>query len=453
MTKPRNRPKAADKSTPPWADYQSVDLMLCDINGVIRGKRIQASAFEKALEQGISLPASVFALDITGQTVEETGMGLAQGDSDRVCRLLPHTLAPVPWHKIPSGQILMTMEDTDGSPFFADPRHVLQQVLDRLKAKGLHPCVAVELEFYLVDQKEGADGLPQPPILPGTDERMHDTQVYSLDDLDSWEDFLIQVAEVCKLQHIPADNAVAEYAPGQFEINLTHQHDAVAACDQAILLKRAIKAIAIKQGMYATFMAKPYNGQAGSGMHIHVSLLDDDGNNVFAGDHELLRQAIAGTLSMLPESMALFAPNANSFRRLQPHMFVPLHASWGFDNRTVAVRIPSGDPASTRLEHRVAGADANPYLVVAAILAAVDHGLSEQLHPPAPIQGDANKLDLPLLPYRWQNALDRFAQSHRLSQYLGKEFHRAYLINKRFELAEFDQHVTPLEYQWYQHLV
>ncbi|PSJ47555.1 glutamine synthetase [Zobellella endophytica] len=437
----------------PWSDYQSVDLMLCDINGVLRGKRIQTSALENALRDGISLPASVFALDITGQTVEETGLGFAQGDSDRVCRLLPHTLAPVPWHRTPSGQILMTMEESDGSPFFADPRHVLQKVVQRLLDKGLRPCVAVELEFYLVDQKVGPDGLPQPPILPGTDERMHDTQVYSLDDLDSWEDFLVRVAEVCEMQHIPADNAVAEYAPGQFEINLTHQNDAVAACDQAILLKRAIKAIAIKEGMYATFMAKPYNGQAGSGMHIHVSLLDEAGNNLFSDNHELLRQAIAGNCSMLPECMALFAPNANSYRRLQPQMFVPLHASWGFDNRTVALRIPSGDKSNTRLEHRVAGADANPYLVVAAILAAVDHGISEQLRPPAPIQGDANKLDLQLLPYRWQDALDRFAQSHRLSQYLGKDFHRAYLINKRHELAEFDQHVTPLEYQWYQHLV
>ncbi|MDX1268416.1 MAG: glutamine synthetase family protein [Oceanisphaera sp.] len=437
----------------PWADYQSIDLMLCDLNGVLRGKRIQNSAMEKAMRDGICLPASVFALDITGQTVEETGLGLAQGDSDRLCRLLPHTLVPVPWHKTPSGQILMTMEDTDGSPFFADPRHVLQKVIQRLLDKGLRPCVAVELEFYLVDQKEGADGLPQPPILPGTDERMHDTQVYSLDDLDSWEDFLVRVSDVCKIQHIPADNAVAEYAPGQFEINLNHQHNAVDACDQAVLLKRAIKAVANKEGMYATFMAKPYNGQAGSGMHIHVSLLDNEGNNIFAEDHKLLRQAIAGNCSMLPECMALFAPNANSYRRLQPHMFVPLHASWGFDNRTVALRVPSGDKANTRLEHRVAGADANPYLVVAAILAAVDHGISEQLQAPAPIQGDANKLDLPLLPYRWQDALDRFAQSHRLSQYLGKEFHRAYLINKRHELAEFDQHVTPLEYQWYQHLV
>ncbi|SFH66649.1 glutamine synthetase family protein [Modicisalibacter xianhensis] len=437
-------------------DIESFDLLISDLNGVLRGKRIPRDNLIKAYRNGINLPASLFALDINGNTIEETGLGLATGDGDRVCRPIAGSLKPTPWlREGRQAQLLMTMEETDGQPFFADPRQVLRKVLDGLKAKGLTPVVALELEFYLVDRRRDDLGLAQPPCSPGTGERATQSQLYSINELDEYADFLEEIHQAAVEQDLPLDTALKECAPGQFEINLIHCNDALRAGDSAVLLKRLIKGVALNHGFEATFMAKPYGDEAGSGAHVHISLVDDTGRNIFASDDEnplgtpQLRQAIAGMLELMPASMAIFAPNLNSYRRFQPGLYVPMAPSWGYDNRSVAVRIPSGPNAARRIEHRVAGADANPYLLLATLLASVLHGLDNELNPPEPIEGNAYEQLAPSLTNSWLQALDLFAASDVMAERLGRDFHHVYHANRLAERAEAMRTVSTLEYDWY----
>ncbi len=430
-------------------DVSTVDLMLFDMNGVIRGKRINVSQLDKVLEQGICLPASVFALDICGDTVEETGLGFEKGDGDRICKLVENSLQLTPWQENSAQAIVTMFEPKTHIPFFADPRHLLETQLDKFSQLGLTPCVAIELEFYLQDLEHDEHGQPQPPLMPISGERMTQTQVYSLEELDEFKAFLDEVLETCHEQDIPAENITAEYAPGQFEVNLKHTTDVLLACDQAMLLKRVVRAVAKKHGFYANFMAKPYTDHAGNGCHVHVSVLDSEGINIFGKDKNSLLHAVAGLLTHLDESMAIFAPNANSYRRLQPNMFVPLHATWGWDNRTVAVRVPASEKHDRRIEHRLSGADVNPYLTASIILVSILDGLEKQQLPPAPIEGDASLVELPHLPISWDAALHHFEQSSFLQQQFGEEFCKVYLANKKHEQERFSAQVSPLEYQWY----
>lgn len=437
-------------------EINSVDLLISDLNGVMRGKRIPRESVTKAYTSGIALPASVFALDINGHTIEETGLGLDSGDGDRLCRPIDGSLKPVPWvARGHQAQLLMTMEEFDGSPFFADPRQLLGRVLGRLTALGLTPVVAVELEFYLVDRERTAAGLIQPPCSPVSGERASQSQLYSMLELDEYADFLEEVQAAAQVQGLPLDTALKECAPGQFEINLIHCDDALAACDHAVQLKRLIKGVALRHGFEATFMAKPYGQEAGNGMHVHISLLDETGRNVFTepGDDPLgspaLRQAVAGLLALMPASMAICAPNLNAFRRFQAGLYVPLAPTWGFDNRSVALRIPAGARAARRIEHRVAGADANPYLLLAALLAAIHHGLAEGLEPPPPSVGNAYETTPPSLTNSWQQALDLLEADEILGEALGRDFLHVYLANRRAERAQALQAVSRLEYDWY----
>ena len=431
-------------------DY--VDLILADMNGLLRGKRIAASAIEKVWQQGVCLPMSLIATDITGNTVEETGLGYDIGDEDRVCRPLADTLRAVPWSERPALQALLTIEDMDGQPFAANPREVLKRVVERFRARGLRPVIAVELEFYLLDPALNASGHPQVSLNPTTGQRNHATQVYYLQDVDDFRGFINQVSAACAAQGIPADTAVAEYAPGQFEINLKHRDDPLAACDDALMLKRAIKAVAERSGYQASFMAKPFVEQAGSGMHLHVSLLDAEGNNVFActADQpaDTLRHAIAGLQRRADDSMLLFAPNANSYRRFVLNAFVPLNECWGFNNRTVAMRVPYSDPENVRIEHRIAGADANPYLVTAAVLAGILDGLETPGDPGPPIVGNAYEQTEPRQLF-WRDTIEGFAASDWIAQQFGADFRHIYTALKRKEMLSFSRQVTSIEVDWY----
>ena len=429
-----------------------IDLLLPDMNGLLRGKRISRSALEKIYADGVCLPMSLIATDITGNTVEETGLGYAIGDEDRICRPVPGTLRPIPWQPRPMAQLLLAMEDADGGVFEANPREVLKRVLARFDALGLRPVVAVELEFYLLDGECGQDGRPRTSINPATGARNATTQVYYMQDLDDYQEFTDAVADACRAQQIPADTAVAEYAPGQFEINLKHRDDALLACDDALYLKRAIKAIAGQQGLLASFMAKPFVDQAGSGMHIHASILDRDGNNILACTPEApadaLRHAVAGLQASSRDCMLLFAPHANSYRRFVLNAFVPLNDCWGFNNRTVAMRIPHSDPANTRIEHRIAGADANPYLVTAAVLAGILRGLEEKGDPGPPIVGNAYEQTEARALF-WRDTIADFMGSGFVRETFGAGFQHIYGQQKLKEMRSFEAQVTTLEYDWY----
>ena len=433
-----------------------IDLVLHDINGVDRGKRIDVAGSAAVFERGLMLPGSLFALDVRGGTVQETGLGFDEGDADRPCRPLPGTLFDVPWLDHQVAQAQLTMHEPDGSPFFADPRHQLATVLAQLDALGLTPTIAVELEFYLLDLERDAQGMPQPPRGPLTGRREFRTQINSMSDLDEYSALLADIDTVCHAQAVPATTALAEYGPGQFEVNLAHGPDTLAACDQAVRFRRIVRSVARRHGCDATFMAKPYRDMAGSGLHVHVSLLDREGRNVFADPRpegsDALRQAIAGCLATMADGMAVFAPHANSWRRFRPDAYVPVTADWSINNRGTALRVPISDAANRRLEHRVAGADANVYLVVAWILAGVLRGLQAARQPPAPLTGNAyhgQTRTAELLPLHWPVAVERFAASGAAAEIFGARFRDLYATVKRAELSDFASFVTPVECDWY----
>jgi glutamine synthetase len=440
-----------------YPDVHFIDLLIADMNGIVRGKRIDRSALTRAFERGIALPASLFALNIQGTTVEETGLGMEIGDADRICLPIPGTLCLEPWQKRPTGQLLMTMYELDRkTPFFADPRYVLQRVVERFRELGLKPVSAFELEFFLIDQ-ENITGRPQPPRSPISGKRPASVQVYSMDDLDEYAEFLEDVIEAAHEQGIPADAIVAESAPGQFEVNLHHVEDPVKACDYAVLLKRVIKNVAYDHEMDTTFMAKPYHDQAGNGMHVHISL-ERDGHNAFAPDEQgnlsdHLRWAIGGLLEVLPQYMAFLCPNVNSYRRFSPNFYVPCSPTWGIDNRTVAVRVPGGDAENMRIEHRLAGADANPYLLMAALLSAIHYGITNRIEPPPMTEGNAYEQHEPSLPTNLRDALRQLEGSEMMKDYIGEEYLDVFVLCKENELEEFERTISDLEYMWYLHTV
>ncbi len=434
----------------------TVELLVSDLNGVLRGKRIERELLLKCYEKGFYLPGSVMSLDATGTTVEEGGLGMDVGDRDRLCFPVPGTLSLVPWH--PEGdraQALCMMHETDGGPFFADPRQILSAAVERFNTLGYTMGVALELEFYLVDIHRDERGMLQPPLIPGTDRRMSSTQVYSVDDLDDYDFFIRDVVDTAREQGVPADTVIAEYAPGQFEVNLHHGPDVLAAADQSVLLKRVISSVAKKHDMIATFMAKPYIAESGNGLHMHLSLMDEAGKNVFAPsdpeqsavENPLLQHAVAGVLDMALATQALLCPNLNSYRRLAPDAFAPTSLTWGYDNRTVALRIPSGDPQATRIEHRISGADANPYLALTVLLAGVYEGLTKTMRPPEPVVGNAYEQSHPHVADNQRDALRALVDDPRVVEWFGEDFLNVFTTCKWSEVRLFEQQITELEYE------
>ena len=424
------------------------DAFVNDLNTIERGKRIDRSGIDKVFAQGMPLPGSMFALDIQGGTIEATGLGFEDGDADRPCMPIPGTLVPVPW-QTDVAQVQLRMFDHGGARFFGDPRRILEDQLRAFTALDLTPVIAIEYEFYLVDCERGPDGMPQPPRSPLTGRREFRTQINSMADLNEYSPLLAEIDNTCRQQNVPATSSLAEYGPGQYEVNLAHAADALRVCDEALRFKRIVKSVARAHGCDATFLPKPYRDMAGSGLHVHVSLLDKSGANIFAADDPLaskpLRQAIAGTLATLADGMALCAPGPNSYRRFRTEAYVPVHADWSINNRGSAIRVPASDAANRRIEHRLAGADAHPYLVVAWVLAGIHHGLTRQLEPPPVTTGNAYDQPGEPLPIYWSEALGRFARSETSRHYFGEKFVNLYSTVKRGELEEFASHISPLE--------
>jgi glutamine synthetase len=429
------------------------DVFLHDLNTVERGKRIDRGSIAGVFERGMLLPGSMFSLDVLGGTIEATGLGFEDGDADRPCMPIPGSLVLVPWLDTDVAQLQVTMCERDGRPFFGDPRHVLTTVLERYATLGLRPMVALEYEFYFVDRERVGDGLPQPPRAPLSGRREFRTQINSMTDLNEYSALLAEIDSACRIQSVPATTALAEYGPSQFEVNLHHTTDVLGACDQALRFKRIVKSVARKHGLDATFLPKPYRDMAGSGLHIHVSILDRSDANVFACDdpttNTTLLHAIAGTLTTLPAGVAICAPGPNSYRRFRPEAYVPMQASWSINNRSAAIRIPVSDAANRRIEHRLAGADANPYLVMAWVLAGIHQGISQKLAPPPALTGNAYTQGGEPLPTQWDTAIECFAASSMAREYLGAPFTNLYATVKRGEMADFTSYITPIEMQWY----
>ncbi|MDH4566740.1 glutamine synthetase [Pseudomonas sp. BN414] len=433
-------------------DIDAFEVFILDANGVPRGKLLHRDELLAVYESGRPLPSTILGLTMHGEDVENSGLVWDVGDID--CRAYPlaGSLVRMPWRKMPTAAVQVSMHPQEGMPAaIADPRHVLVEVIDRLKADGFYPVMACELEFYLLDQKRDADGRPQ-PALDADGHRPRGTQVYGLRELEQIEPFLADLYAACKAQGIPARTAISEYAPGQVEITLEHG-DALQAMDQAVRYKRLVKGVAHAHGMQACFMAKPFAEIAGTGMHMHVSLADAEGRNLYASEDPagtpLLRQSVGGMLKSLLDSLLLFCPNANSYRRFQANSYAPLAPTWGVDNRTVSLRVPGGPANSRHIEHRICGADANPYLAAAAILAGIHRGIREDIDPGNPIEGNGYAQATELLPTDWLTSLCALEQSSWARDAFGTAFLGVYQAVKRAEYRQFMSEVGEQDWRWY----
>ena len=437
-------------------EIQFFEIVFTNMAGVPRGKRLRRHEIMAVFEQGRFLPGSILVNDITGQDVEATGLVWEDGDADRIAKPIAGRLTPAPWLGADVAQVALSMYELDGKPNDLDPRHVLQRVIDRFTADGLVPVVACELEYYLVDARRTRAGQIQLPRSPLTGDRATQHQVYGLREVEEASGFLRDLWAAADALGVPLEGAISEYAPGQLELTLKHHADALRAADDAVLYKRAAKGVALRHGCEATFMAKPFADMAGSGMHLHVSVNDTKGKNIMASDAPegapAVKHAIGGMKALLADSMAIYAPNANSYRRFKANSYAPVAPTWGVNNRTVSFRVPAGAPNTRHIEHRVAGADAHPALALAALLAAVHHGLSNKIDPGPAIVGDGYAQAAASgekIPVNWFAAVDRFAESELLKDYLGERFVRMYAIVKRTEQEHFNSVITDVDYDWY----
>lgn len=434
-------------------DIDYLDAVFVDMCGTVRGKRFPIEESEKVFTSGVHMPKSLYFFDVTGVNEDILGMGFSDGDPDGLAYPISESIVPVPWASMKQAQVLMTMVDRDGTPLNLEPRVVLSNVVAKLAELGLHAVTACEFEFYVLDRERDRKGLPQAPINPATGQRETANEVYGITELDGFMSLLKDIDEAAAEQGVPASGATAEFAPGQYEINLNHEHDAVRAGDHAVMLRHLIGAIARKHNFIASFMAKPFMGQAGNGLHVHCSLLDEKGNNIFDnGTNEgsiKLRHAIGGLQATLGEAMPFFAPNLNSYRRFEPNLFVPVNRAWGYNNRSVAFRVPAGSHSAMRVEHRVSGADANPYLVLAAILAGIHYGIVNEIDPGEPAEGNACDSMDETIPFYLPSALKRLRNSTIIREYFGDQYVDVYAETKMLEFDKFQRAISPLEYDWY----
>jgi glutamine synthetase len=435
-------------------DIEAVHIVWTDMCGVVRGKVLRRDEVLPAWKDGRFMPISALVLDTTGQDVPETGLVFDEGDRDMLLWPVPGSMMRIPWMDVPSAQYVAAIHDLNGEKHYADPRNALERMVERFQTElKMTPVGAIELEFFLMDRQSAIEGKPMAPISPVNQTRQQHYQPYYLQDVDDFSPFFKDLYAYCEAQGLPAKTLISEYAPGQMEIVLRHRDDVLKACDEAVLLKRLIKATAEKHGFVATFMAKPYAEWTGSGMHVHVSLADDDGNNLFAAEdptqNELLLHAIGGLKAAMAESMLIFAPNANSYRRFRRNSYAPVAANWGINNRTVSLRVPAGAAKSCHIEHRPSGADANPYLVMAAILAGMHYGITEKEDPGAPITGNGYDKRAKHIPGNWYEAIDAFWRASILKEYFGKEFVDTFCTLKEVEADRFYQEPFVRDFEWY----
>ncbi len=432
------------------------EVFFTALSGVPRGKRLRRSELDKLYSGSALLPGSMASMDILGADCEAGGLVWERGDPDSLLIPVPGRLVLAPWLGEDVAQVMCSLHTLEGEPSPYDPRTVLKRVLQRLEADGFLPTVACELEFSRVEARRTRDGLARVRRSRSTGRTPYGSEVGGLPETEDASDFLRAVWRASDLQGLPVEGVSAEASPGQLELTLHHQSDALRAADDALAYKRLCKGAARNIGCEATFMAKPWAELNGSGLHIHMSMMDREGRNVFASDDPVgappLRQAIGGMTATMSDAMAIFAPNANSYRRYVARSYAPVAPNWGVNNRTVALRIPAGSAASRRVEHRVAGADANPYLALAAVLAGAHHGLTQGLDPGEPTAGDGYAASLASRmrnPVDWMAAINRFDDSTIMRTYLGDAFVDLFVAVKRTEYERFNVVVGALDYDWY----
>ena len=431
-------------------DIEAIDAFIIDVNGNTTGKRLPVGDGDKLFSDGVQFSACAPIADARGLGQGPMGIGKSDGDPDGTAWPMAGSLHRVPWVRTPTAQVIVQMTDVHTHrDLWFDARAILRDLVARCHAAGVHPVVACELEFYLIDRKRGPEGQIQLGALPGRSAPRRAANL-SVEAVEEAAAFFSAIDSAAQAQQLPVCGTVAEYGVGQYEVNLHHVADPLLAADHAVLLRRLVKGVARCFDLDATFMAKPFAAQPGNGLHVHVSLIDEQGKNRFGatqGD-ALLRHAIGGVQALMYDSMALFAPNFNSQRRYLG-MFVPTTRDWDHNNRSVAFRVPAAEGQARRLEHRVAGADASPHLTMAAILAGVLHGVQHQLDPGAPLGGKARRGRDAEFPCDLLAALARLEHSELLGQYLPPDFLRLYAQLKRGEYADLIEEVFNREYDFY----
>ena len=429
-------------------DHPEVRNVRCgaaDLNGQARGKRVPRRFAAKLEEEGTRFPLSVLNLDIWGEDIDDSPLVFESGDADGVLLPTERGYVPMPWLSSPSAILPLWSFHEDGTPFDGDPRHALANVVAKYTALGLTPVVATEMEFYLID--DSGREIRQPKS-PKSGKRRAGAEILSLRALDAFDKFFNDLYDACDAMGIPAEAAISEGGIGQFEVNLEHVPDALKAADDAWLFKMLVRGLARNHGMAASFMAKPYEDYAGNGLHTHFSVLDKDGDNVFANDtfegSEILKQAIAGCLTGMPELALIFAPHGNSYERLVPGQHAPTSISWAYDNRTASIRVPGGNFKARRIEHRVAGGDVNPYLFLAAVLGSALIGIEDKMQAPDPITGSAYDQKLQQLPSTWADAISAFDRGPLSRRIFNTQLVDNLLRTKRQEMNHFKE-LTPEE--------
>ncbi|RZS58266.1 glutamine synthetase family protein [Sphaerotilus mobilis] len=433
-----------------WLNERRVTEIEClvpDLTGVARGKILPREKFTE--DRGMRLPEAVVAMGVTGEFPEEGPYYDVINPTDRDMHLRPdpRTVRIVPWATDPTAQVIHDCYDKEGRIVPFAPRSVLRRICERYEAEGWKPIVAPELEFYLVARNTDPD-IPLKPPKGRSGRAETSRQAYSIDAVNEFDPLFEDVYSYCEQMELNVDTLIHEVGAGQMEINFFHDQPLQLA-DEVFFFKRTVREAALRHDMFATFMAKPIAGEPGSAMHIHQSIVDlASGRNIFSNeDGSPSREFfwyIGGLQKYIPAAMALFAPYVNSYRRLSRFTAAPINIQWGTDNRTVGIRSPVAGPAARRIENRVIGADANPYVALAATLACGYLGIKNRIEPTPECKGDAYLGDFQL-PRSLGEALELLRNEKDLADVLGAEFITVYTEVKEIEYAEFMKVISPWE--------
>lgn len=432
-----------------WRGIEDIECITPDQAGVARGKMMPSKKFTS--DTSLALPSAVFMATISGDYPED-GHGFVYPEDDGDLKLEPDlsTLSIVPWESDPTAQVICDLVHQDGRTVEFTPRNVLRHVMDAYAKRGLRPVVAPEIEFYLVNKNPDPD-YPLTPPVGRSGRAIGGGQGYSIAGINEFDELIDDIYHFSEAQGLEIDTLIHEEGAGQLEINLRHG-DPVELADQVFMFKRTIREAALKHDTYATFMAKPIQGQPGSAMHIHQSILDrKTGKNVFTdaegGETPAFRHFIGGMQRHIPNALVMFAPYVNSYRRLTQAASAPVNTKWGYDNRTTAFRVPRSDPAARRVENRIPSSDANPYLALAASLACGLIGMTNAIEPDAPVGTTANEDDIDL-PRGLLEAVELFEGDEALCELLGTSFASTYAAIKKAEFETFMEVISPWEREY-----
>lgn len=420
-----------------------VECILPDITGVARGKIIPKDKFES--EPEMRLPEAVLLQTVTGDFPDDSMLDLT--DPDMELKPDAATLRYVPWSEDLTAQMIFDCYTPEGMPVDTAPRNVLKRVLALYDELGWAPVVAPEMEFYLVAPNPDPDIPLQPPI-GRTGRAEFGRRSYAIDAVNEFDPLFEDIYDYCYAQNLEVDTLIHEVGQAQMEINFLHGN-ALDLADQVFLFKRTVREAALRHNMYATFMAKPMEGEPGSAMHVHQSIIDKEtGKNVFSNEDgspsETFFHFIAGMQEYLPRSMPFFAPYVNSHRRLTPYSAAPTNVEWGYDNRTVGLRVPRSSASARRVENRLPGVDVNPYIALACSLACGYLGIKEKLQPTAPL--DTNAYELPYqFPSTMEHSIEKLRKCEAIQEVLGKRFVEMYIGIKEKEIAEYFRVISPWE--------